>query len=201
MGRARGLRPSHKKALEKVLAERGEGKNFGGVGEVWLEIGFGDGAHMLYELRARPYVSFLGCEIYEKGIAQCFLQAGTDTNRLWLYKQDAREFLGRLPQKSVSRVFVLFPDPWKKRRHRKRRIFEGDMPKHIARVLVLGGEVRFATDNFELAAWTVGRMAPHFEPERWYPSGPPTRYEAKAGRENCVYLRFRRKLGTRGKTV
>lgn len=120
---------------------------FGTTGPVWLEIGFGGGEHLVAQAVAHPGTGFIGCEPFVEGVAKAI--AGIEDNglknvRLW--PDDARLLLEALAPGSVERVFVLFPDPWPKRRQQKRRLVQPAFTAALARVLVPGGQVRFATD-------------------------------------------------------
>lgn len=175
------------------------------VKEVWLEIGFGSGEHLLWQAEHNPAVGFIGCELFINGVASllgAIEDRGLKTIRV--HEGDAREVLAWLPARSISRIFILFPDPWPKKRQLKRRLFSPAVVKELARVLSPGGELRFASDSGDYAAqvlllmrrsgaftWTAERAADWRErPADW----PETRYERKAlseGRQP-VYLRFRR---------
>lgn len=172
---------------------------------LWLEIGFGGGEHLAALARAHPEVGLLGCEPYVSGVARllALAEAGGLAN-LRLLVDDARLLLPALPAGCLERIFVLFPDPWPKTRHHKRRIVNPATAQEFARLLAAGGELRLATDDGGYAramlrtllgrrelVWQAERPADwRTRPADW----PPTRYEAKAlaaGRR-CVYLRFRR---------
>jgi len=174
--------------------------------EVWVEIGFGGGEHLAWQAAHHPEVGFLGAEYFVNGIASLLrnLQdAGLQNVRI--YQGDGRAVLAALPPASLSRAFILFPDPWPKVRHHKRRIVQRDTLDALARVLRDGVELRLATDDMEYARWMLALLLKHadFEwlaeraedwrrrPADW----PETRYEAKAvsqGRRP-LYLRFRRR--------
>lgn len=177
---------------------------------IWLEIGFGDGGHLLDQARQSPGVGFIGCEPYVNGVAKLLasmehLDREDAANRnIRIFPDDGRLLLAALPSNSVERAFLLFPDPWPKKRHRKRRFVSQETLDQLARVLTGGAEFRFATDHPEYCRWTLHRVIRHgaFDwlaegPENWRnrpPDWPETRYEAKAraaGRK-CYYLRFRR---------
>ncbi len=179
--------------------------------QVWLEIGFGDGGHLHFQARSNPHVAFIGCEPYVNGIAKLLaaIKGSSDeavpVENLRVYSDDARFLLAALPSRSISRVFILFPDPWPKTRHHKRRIVSEQTLSQLARVLTENAEFRFATDHPEYCRWTLSRVLKHGafewlaqEPENWRqrPSDwPETRYESKAraaGRA-CYYLRFSRR--------
>lgn len=174
------------------------------VSQVWLEIGFGGGEHLLHQMAANPETGFIGCEPFINGVAK-LLAASPDTQRLALHDADAIELLPRLPAASVDRAFVLYPDPWPKRRQRKRRIISPATVEKLARVLKPGAIFRFATDIDDYAAWTLARVLASglfdWTAERaddWrtaWPDWPGTRYEQKAFREGRTpsYLTFVRR--------
>ena len=176
------------------------------VGAVRLEIGFGGGEHLLAQALAHPDVGFLGCEPFINGMATTL--AALDARPLAnvrLHHGDAAALLAWLPPASLDRVDLLYPDPWPKRRHWKRRFVQLARVEEVARVLRPGGVFRFATDVPDYAAWTLtllGRSR-QFEwtaerADDW--RRPPadhvtTRYEAKAARAGRApaYLAFRRR--------
>jgi len=171
--------------------------------EVWLEVGFGAGEHMLANARANPRIGMIGAEPYESGVAKLLSHMENDPPpNLKIHEGDARDILAALPDASIAKVFVLFPDPWPKTRHHKRRFIQMEMLDVFARVLQPGGEFRFASDDAGYLAWTLERGLAHpaftwtaeapsdfnIRPAHW----PPTRYEAKALHGPPVYLSFRR---------
>lgn len=175
------------------------------VGEMWLEIGFGSGEHLLWQAEHHKDSGLIGCEPFINGVASLLGavdQRGLATIRI--HDGDAREVLAWLPNGAISRVFMLFPDPWPKKRQLKRRLLAPETVKELARVLIPGGELRFASDDADYAAhalgligqsgafdWLAARPADWRErPADW----PETRYERKAvgqGRKP-IYLRFAR---------
>ena len=133
--------------------------------EVWLEIGFGGGEHMAAQAGLRPDVLVLGAEPFLNGVASALRhidEAGLENVRL--LEGDARQLLMDLPDACLTRVFILFPDPWPKTRHHKRRLIQEDVLAQLARTLKPGGSLRFATDWAEYAEWTLERLtkAPTF---------------------------------------
>jgi len=173
------------------------------VDDVWLEIGFGAGEHMLALARANPGVGLIGAEPYESGVAKLLSHmAGDPPPNVRLHEGDARDILASLPDGSLGKIFVLFPDPWPKTRHHKRRFIQTAMLTEFSRVLRSGGEFRFASDDAGYAAWTLERLLAHpaftwtatspadftARPAHW----PPTRYEAKALHGPPVYYSFLR---------
>lgn len=118
-----------------------------GYQEFWLEIGFGGAEHLLEQAARRPDVGFLGAEPFIEGVAKALAgieRAGLRNIRLW--PDDVRPLIERLPDGSLSRVFILFPDPWPKRRHNKRRLVQAGLLKQLRAKMRAGGRVRFATD-------------------------------------------------------
>jgi tRNA (guanine-N7-)-methyltransferase len=176
-----------------------------GLAGVALEVGFGGGEHLAVLAREKPDWGFLGCEPYLNGVAQLLVkieEARLDNIRL--YRGDARDVIERLPHASLDAVYVLFPDPWPKRRHWKRRFVAPEMLSSLARVMRGGGELRIATDSGAYVQWTLEKILtePSFTwlasgPINWRarPQGAPeTRYEAKARRAGrpIYHLRFER---------
>lgn len=129
---------------------------------VVLEIGFGGGEHLVAQAAAQPEARFIGVEPFLNGVASCLRhieESGVANIRL--HQGDARDVVARLPTGSLDLVFVLFPDPWPKTRHHKRRLVQREFLDELARVLKPGGEVRFATDWADYAAWTLERFVKH----------------------------------------
>ncbi len=176
------------------------------VGEAWLEIGYGGGEHLIAQAQANPAVGLIGCEFFENGIAKVLRRIDTlGLNTVRLHDHDARDMLNALQEASIARAFLLFPDPWPKTRHHKRRFVQPDTLDALARALKPGGLFRFATDIPDYTFWTLSHMrrASAFEwlaerPGDWRARAQDwsqTRYEAKAlkaGRKP-VYLTFRRR--------
>ena len=130
-----------------------------GACEAWLEIGFGGGEHLAGQAQAHPGVAFLGAEPFHNGVASALRhihEAGLSNVRL--HHGDARDLLALLPDASLARVFVLFPDPWPKARHRKRRLVEPNTVASLARVLAPGGSLRFASDVADYVDWALERI-------------------------------------------
>jgi tRNA (guanine-N7-)-methyltransferase len=175
------------------------------VREVWLEVGFGAGEH-LYQLAAEnPDVGLIGAEPYEMGVAKLLTKlANAPRPNVRIYEGDGRDIIAALPAASLSRFFLLFPDPWPKTRHHKRRFLQMEMLDELARVLKPGAELRFATDDKSYLPYALERLMAHpaFEwtakgPRDWKvrPEGwPPTRYEAKAIKGPPSYLAWLRRM-------
>lgn len=182
-----------------------------GVEDVWLEIGFGGGEHLLWQARANPTVGLIGCEPFLDGVVKVLsaiddaARAGQGLGNIRLHADDARPLLRWLPDRSIGRAFILFPDPWPKARHQKRRLVSEATLSELARAMRPGAELRLATDIADYArvmllaiaregsfTWTAQSPSDWRQrPADW----PGTRYEAKAvaaGRR-CQYFRFRRR--------
>ena len=172
---------------------------------IWLEVGFGSGEHLVWQAARNPDIGFIGAEPFFNGVASCLgeIQEQGFTN-VRLHADDVRPLLDRLPEASIDKVFVLQPDPWRKRRHWGRRLIGPDGLNRIARVLKDGGELRTSTDHPGYQKWMLrflredrrfswlAKKAADWRqrPDDW----PQTRYEAKAisaGRP-VAYLRFER---------
>ncbi|MCF3936423.1 GNAT family N-acetyltransferase [Acuticoccus sp. M5D2P5] len=155
-----------------------------------MEIGFGGGEHLLHHASIAPDIGLIGIEPFESGMMKAIRaidREGADNVRL--YMGDARRILEWLPQAALDRVDILYPDPWPKRKHWKRRFISIDGLDRLARAVRPGGTVRFASDIPSYVTWTRAHVAAHpdFDLERdsvdAYPDWPGTRYEAKAFRE------------------
>ena len=172
--------------------------------QVWLEIGFGGGEHMAAQAAANPETLVLGAEPFWDGAASALRHVDEQgLANVRLHVGDARDLLAALPETALDRIFIMFPDPWPKLRHHKRRLIQPDTVEALARVLKPGGALRFATDWADYADWTLERMAAssafQWNAERaddW--RVPPvdhvtTRYETKKlGDIAPVFLDFKR---------
>ncbi len=202
-GRRKGkaLRPGQKKALETVLPalllDLSEPPPAplaaifpAPVQDVAVEVGFGGGEHLLSQARAHPETGFIGVEPFENGLAKAVTAIARENIRnVRLFDQDAALLLEWLPPASVTRIDLLFPDPWPKKRHAKRRFVNPQNIDRIMRCLRPGGRFHFATDVEGYADWTRDAIARHggLEPARApgeetepWADWPGTRYEAKA---------------------
>lgn len=173
---------------------------------LWLEIGFGAGEHLAAQARAHRDIGLIGCEPFLNGVAALVEEIDRDAlQNIRILADDARDLLDALPDASIERCFILFPDPWPKRRHHRRRFVSAPNLDSLARILRDGAELRLASDHREYVRWMLSRVLGHgaFEwtargsadwrerPTDW----PETRYEAKAlaRGDECSYLRFRRR--------
>jgi tRNA (guanine-N7-)-methyltransferase len=171
--------------------------------ETHLEIGFGGGEHLIAAAAENPHIDFIGCEPFVNGMAKLLARIEErGLTNIRLRQGDAADALDWLPDDSLSRIYLFYPDPWPKRRHRKRRFIARDNLDRLARVMHTGAELRFATDIDDYAAWTLARLRAHpafswraRRAEDWlapWPGWTRTKYEAKAMAEgrNPVYLTF-----------
>ena len=178
---------------------------FHDVDDVRLESGFGGGEHLIAEAERHPRTGFIGIEPFVNGMAKAL--AAIEAHKLGnirLHHGDATDLLAWLPDASLGRFDLLYPDPWPKRRHWKRRFVQDESVAAIARIVRPGGEFRFASDIPDYVAWTLLRLirSSKFvwtaeQASDWrqpWPGFMGTRYEAKAKRESRVpcYLTFRR---------
>ncbi len=207
---ARPLRGSRSAALEHGLPKHrieldDLGAPFAGGRPVWLEIGFGSGEHLLAQAARHPDTGFIGCEPFMNGVS-ALLKGLEETGltNVSVFTDDARFLLKVLPDRSIARCFVLFADPWPKKRHNKRRIVNPETLDDLARVLAADGEIYLATDDTGLAEWYEEVVTAHSaftlqpageviqkRPGDW----PGTRYEEKAlekGRLPFYYKVIRR---------
>jgi tRNA (guanine-N7-)-methyltransferase len=174
------------------------------VRELWLEVGFGAGEHLVWQAGAHPHMGLIGAEPYEMGVAKLLTKLDeSPLNTVRLYEGDGREIIEALPDASLGRFFLLFPDPWPKTRHHKRRFLQMEMLDQLARVLKPGAELRFATDDKSYLPYALERLMAHPAfvwlaegPSDWKKrpaDWPPTRYETKAIKGPPTFLRFVRR--------
>lgn len=173
------------------------------VENIWLEVGFGGGEHLFWQAQHHPSVGIIGAEPYVNGVVKLLSRLETTpAQNIRIYCGDAREIVETLPDASLNRVFILFPDPWPKTRHHKRRFIQMEMLDELARAMKQNAELRFASDDAGYAEWALERFMAHpafawtatrasdwrARPGDW----PPTRYEAKQLHGKPAFLRFRR---------
>jgi tRNA (guanine-N7-)-methyltransferase len=178
--------------------------------DIWLEIGFGGGEHLAAQAAANPGVGIIGCEVFVNGVASLLghldtqSKDGTGSDNVRVYPEDARDLLARLPERSLGRLFLLFPDPWPKARHARRRFVNRENLDLLARLLKPGAEFRVGSDDPIYIGWALAHASNHpaftwlarssadwlQRPADW----PPSRYEQKAIRQGRqpAYFRFRR---------
>jgi tRNA (guanine-N7-)-methyltransferase len=177
------------------------------IEDVWLEVGFGSGEHLLAQAAANPRVGIIGCEPFINGMAALLMVIAREPARaanIRVLMDDARPLIAALPDASLGRIFVLFPDPWPKARHHKRRFIAPETLAQLARVMKDGAELRLASDHDDYIEWALAHLSEHpafvsartaadwrRRPADW----PETRYEAKARAQGRapVFLAFRRR--------
>ncbi len=173
--------------------------------EIRIEVGFGAGEHLAAQAQIHPDIGFIGCEPYINGVAALLSEIDRlGLGNIRIFMDDARKLIDALADNSISRVDLLFPDPWPKTRHHKRRFISQKTLDQLARIIEDKGELRFASDDSPLVRCTLEAVLDHGD-FTWLAKGPtdwrrrpadsiPTRYEAKAraaGRAS-VFLRFAR---------
>ena len=172
---------------------------------LWLEIGFGAAEHVLWQAQQNPDVHVLGAEPFMNGVSKAIRGAvDMSLQNLSLHHGDVREIVSNLPDESLDRLFVLFPDPWPKSRHHKRRLLRTQFISELHRILKPGAEFRFGSDIIHYVDWTLTRLKRHGgfaftseQSDRWLErpkDWPSTRYQQKALREGrtCHYFIFKR---------
>ena len=193
--------------LEIRLAGRLDPRDLFPVAEkIIVEIGYGGGEHLGLEAARHSTTGYIGCEVFTGGIGKMVQTiAAEGLSNIRLFTDDALKLLMELPDASLDEVYLLYPDPWPKTRHHKRRFVSPTTLTELARVIRPGGVFHFATDIEDYANWTLAHIvrAPQFsfapeKPGSWhepYPGWQPTRYEQKARREGRMvsfYLSFTR---------
>jgi len=173
--------------------------------EVRLEIGFGGAEHLIAQAQAHPRRGFIGSDAFVNAIGKALAAIDADKlGNIRLHFGDASALIDWLPAGALARIDLLYPDPWPKRRHWKRRFIQDESLKRLARILKSGGELRFATDIAEYAAYALARVLRSKDfawtaevASDWrkpWPEFSGTRYEAKAKREGRMpaYFIFRK---------
>lgn len=174
------------------------------VDEIWLEIGFGNGEHVISQAIKNSNVGIIGAEPYMNGVSALLRDMG-ELKNIRILPEDVRPLLDNLPENSLDKIFILFNDPWPKKRHHKRRFANKYNLDRCAKVLKSGGDLIFATDHKGLAIHSIRAFEEHPDflwinrknisdwrkrPDGWF----PTRYEEKAlkqGRKS-VYFYFKK---------
>ncbi|HEY2620063.1 MAG TPA: tRNA (guanine(46)-N(7))-methyltransferase TrmB [Acetobacteraceae bacterium] len=204
-GRGRGhrLRPRQLRLLDVTLPRLALApEQAWRPAKLWLEVGFGSGEHALAQIAAHPEVGLIACEVFDNGICSLLSRLAPEGEEataplppnLRLWTDDARTLLRLLPDQCLDRLFLLFPDPWPKARHAKRRFVHPALLPLLARVLRPGAEWRVASDDPTYQAWVADVMARQEQfdfataAREQPPDWPATRYEAKALREGRTPL-------------
>lgn len=220
-GRRRGkkLRPRRRELVDTVLPQfrlsLDQAKNLasGDNREIWMEIGFGAGEHLAALAEQHPEIDFIGAEPFVNGVAALISEIDDRKIRnIRIYDDDVRPLLDELPEGLVSKLFILFPDPWPKTRHHSRRMMVTENIKRFSRLLKPGGQLLFVSDHEDYAAWSLERMLDSSDfhwlaetvndwrnpPTEWPDQQPEkkleTRYQEKAQVKGIypVYLKFER---------
>ena len=211
-GRAKGhkLRPRQEWLLSEFLPGLAWPEAPFGIApdELWLEVGFGGGEHAQALAQANPHIGVIAAEVFENGICSLLSRLAPDgapdpqpPTNLRVFTDDARKLLHELPDATLAKLFLMFPDPWPKARHAKRRFVHPALLAEVARALRQGGEWRIASDDPTYQDWTDEVLSTQLlfnitlrtatRPPAW----PPTRYEAKAlaaGRQPLYWSLTRR---------
>jgi tRNA (guanine-N7-)-methyltransferase len=207
--RTHALRPRQQRLLEQVLPRLRyrPGAPFPvPVAQLWVEVGFGGGEHSRAQAESHPEAGLIACEVFEQGLCSllaALVPEGAETTatlppNLRIWDDDARALLRALPEASIGRLFLMFPDPWPKARHAKRRFVHPDTAALVASRLQPGAEWRIASDDPTYQAWVTEVMAAQaafslpappttLRPADW----PATRYEAKARAAGRIPLYWR----------
>lgn len=163
--RGRSLRPYQQglvdELLPKLTVKAGEALPQG-YASIAIEIGFGGGEHLLAQAAHHPQTLFIGCEPFINGVAKCL--AGIDAQKLTnirLFTNDARLLLQALPEQSIDSAFILFPDPWPKLRHNKRRLVNRETLSMLARIQKPGARLLIATDHVDYSVWILEQLLAH----------------------------------------
>jgi len=206
--KGKGLRPSQQTYLDEDLAELSPGpvdwdvnpdrepldlKSLFGDRDIWLEIGFGGGEHMVHQAVHNPGIGLIGCEPYINGVAMLLGKIrDSGAQNIAVHPGDVRDMFDVLPENSISRAFLLYPDPWPKKRHHRRRFVTPGYLEPLSRVLKSGAIFRVATDIPDYVRQTLEEVPRHgftWQAERpadWrepWTDWISTRYEQKALRE------------------
>ncbi len=164
---------------------------FGDTRDVWLEIGFGGGEHLAWQAKEHPSIGMIGCEPYMNAVASMLEHIHkNELQNIRIHDNDARMVMDALPDASIARCFVLFPDPWPKKRHANRRFIGPENLPKLARILKSGAQLRVASDDPTLQEWMLEhlRASADFIPapdtdnglrKTRLPDWPATRYEIK----------------------
>ncbi len=176
--------------------------HFPDASEIWLEVGFGGGEHLVAQAQANPEIGLIGCEHYVDGVAGCLAKLETgEIGNARVHHGDARDLMDALPDASVAKAFLLYPDPWPKARHHKRRFINPENLDSFSRILADGAHLRVASDIPEYIEWTKEHLLERSDfalvsaSAAAWDDWPGTRYEAKAFREGRTpaYLTYERR--------
>jgi tRNA (guanine-N7-)-methyltransferase len=173
--------------------------------EIWLEVGFGSGEHLVGQAIANPDIGLIGCEAFINGVSAAAKNiVANDLRNIRLWADDAVPLMAKLPDASIDRFFLLFNDPWPKTKHYKRRFIQPHIVELLARILKPGAQLRLTTDDKSLAEWMLLHTVqnPNFSWDNWqngdWSTQPvdwiETRYQQKAAQQGRLarYLDFTR---------
>lgn len=210
-GRRHGkaLKPAQRRYLDEDLPRLTLGEVAGGLDpaalfdakHVWLEVGFGGGEHLVHQASQNPDIGIIGAEPFVNGIAMCLGKIRrAKVSNIRIHPGDARDLMDALPDGSIAKAFLLYPDPWPKARHHRRRFVTPDHLAPLHRVLAPGAEFRIATDIEDYVRQALeevpqaGFARADHPLDRAWDDWLSTRYEQKALREGRApnYLTFHR---------
>lgn len=205
-GRVRGrkLRPSKKMLMDVLLPQiTFQPAALDAFPDWWLEIGCGAGEHAAFQAEQNPHVGYIACEPYVNGLSHLLQKIhDKELKNVRIYAGDAREVIASLPNHALARVFILFPDPWPKVRHWKRRLLTTDFFTTLAQKMRAGATLRLATDHVDYLGWMLAHALAcpaltwtatrHTDWDTQPPDAVVTRYQAKARAQGRVatYLEF-----------
>jgi tRNA (guanine-N7-)-methyltransferase len=166
-------------------------------------VGFGSGEHLKWQLENNKDIAIVGCEPYLNGVANLLdLLNDEQLQRVKIFNGDARKIINGIEDKNISKVFILFPDPWPKKKHYKRRLIQSNLLKNIHRILVDNGEMRLSTDHISYLSWILHILLKFkyfywtakcksdflYKSEKW----TKTKYEIRANRLGniCYFLQY-----------
>ncbi|MDN5248235.1 MAG: tRNA (guanosine(46)-N7)-methyltransferase TrmB [Wolbachia endosymbiont of Tyrophagus putrescentiae] len=156
---------------------------------IWLEIGFGSGENMLYQAQNETDVLLIGCEPYLKGVSKLLTNIeNNNIENILIWIDDARKLIINFPDNSIERFFILFPDPWPKRSHNKRRLINAEFLALLAEKMLNSGNITIATDHQDYAEWIIShiKQCHHLTyKEENFVNFPVTKYYKKA--LNCQH--------------
>lgn len=176
-----------------------------GYDNVFIEIGFGGGEHIAAQAMNNPNNLYIGCEPFINGVASLLVKIDENAiKNILIFPDDARKLLCEIPECSIDGVFLLFPDPWPKRRHFDRRFVNNSNMSIIHKILKEKGTWKIATDHKDYASWILKKFEQHsdlFEINKKYsklnrPSlnaWPQTRYELKSDSDSMLYVIYEKK--------
>ncbi len=162
--RGRSLRPHQQGLVDDLLPTLApkSAAPHEGFSKLALEIGFGGGEHLLAQAAHNPDTLFIGCEPYINGVAKCLVGIEEQNlKNIRLFTRDARELIEALPDACLDSVFILFPDPWPKARHNKRRLVNAQTLSMLARIHKKGGRLLLATDHVDYSVWMLEVLLNH----------------------------------------